>query len=63
MENLPACRDALGLSRHEIVHLVRNGLEAAFVTEKERPDLVAQLDAYVAAHPCVPAPASAGDWR
>ena len=53
-ENLMACRDALGLSREEIVHLVRNGLEAAFVTKEERQILLRQLDIYLARH----APAS-----
>ena len=49
-ENLLACRDALGLSPEEIVRVVRNGLEAAFVTEEERQALLARLDAYVAEH-------------
>lgn len=46
-ENLLACREALGLSRDAIVRLVRNGLEAAFVTEEERQALLLRLDAYV----------------
>ena len=49
-ENLLACREALDLSAEEIVHLVRNGLEAAFVTEEERQAMLARLDAYVVAH-------------
>lgn len=49
-ENLLACRDALGLSPKEIVHLVRNGMEAAFVSQEERGDMLARLDAYVAQH-------------
>jgi adenine deaminase len=59
-ENLLACRDALGLSPAEIVRLVRNGLEAAFVTEEERQALLVRLDAYVAAHADVLVSASAG---
>jgi len=47
-ENLLACRDALGLSLEEIVLLVRNGLEAAFVTKEERQILLRQLDTYLA---------------
>jgi adenosine deaminase len=43
-ENLLACHDALGLSREEIVLLVRNGLEAAFVTREERQILLRRLD-------------------
>jgi adenosine deaminase len=57
-ENLLACRDALGLSPHQIVHLVRNGFEAAFVREEERQALLLRLDAYVAAHADVLIPAS-----
>jgi adenosine deaminase len=57
-ENLLACQDALGLSPEEIVHLVRNGLEAAFVTEDERQALIARLDAYVSAHSSVLLPSA-----
>jgi adenosine deaminase len=49
-ENLLACRNALGLSVGEIVRLVRNGFEAAFVTEEERGALIVRLDVYIAAH-------------
>ncbi|KIZ40806.1 MULTISPECIES: adenosine deaminase [Rhodopseudomonas] len=49
-ENLLACRDALGLSVDDIVLLVRNGLEAAFVTKQERQILLGQLDTYLARH-------------
>ncbi|MBB5048509.1 adenosine deaminase [Rhodopseudomonas rhenobacensis] len=49
-ENLLACRDALDLSLQEIVRLVRNGLEAAFVTTEEREMLLGQLDDYLARH-------------
>jgi adenine deaminase len=49
-ENFLACRSALGLSLDEIVHLVRNGLEAAFVTEEERRTLLGQLNIYLAQH-------------
>jgi adenosine deaminase len=48
------------LSPEEIVRLVRNGLEAAFVTAEERQALLARLDAYVAAHADALVPASAG---
>lgn len=58
-ENLLACHDALDLSLDEIVHLVRNGLEAAFVTEAERRDLLMRLEAYVAAHPYALVPGAA----
>lgn len=49
-ENLLACRAALDLSSEDIVGLVRNGLEAAFVTPDERQILLRRLDAYVSAH-------------
>jgi adenosine deaminase len=58
-ENLLACGDALGLSAEELVHLVRNGLEAAFVTEEERQAMLARLDDCVGAHAAL-VPASAG---
>jgi len=49
-ENLLACQDALGLSLDEIVLLVRNGLEAAFVTQEERHILLGQVDTYLAGY-------------
>ncbi len=49
-ENLLACREALGLSLDEIVRLVRNGLEAAFVAAEECRALLLRLDTYLAAH-------------
>jgi adenosine deaminase len=57
-ENLLACREALGLSLEEVVRLVRNGLEAAFVTEDERRAMLSRLDAYIAAGVEVPVPTS-----
>ena len=49
-ENLLACLDALRLSLQEVVNLVRNGFEAAFVVKEERQALHARMDAYLAAH-------------
>jgi adenine deaminase len=49
-ENLLACHDALGLSVDELVGLVRNGMEAAFVTQAERQALLTRLEAYLAKH-------------
>ena len=48
-ENLLACRNALDMSSQDIVQLVRNGLEAAFVTEEERAMLLKRLATYVEA--------------
>jgi len=47
-ENLVACQSALDLSVPEIVRLVRNGLEAAWVTREERQILLTRLDDYLA---------------
>lgn len=55
-ENLLACRDALGLSLAEIVRLVRNGMEAAFVTTEERQILLRQLDTHLARHAAASTP-------
>ncbi|SMX55523.1 Adenosine deaminase (Adenosine aminohydrolase) [Bradyrhizobium sp. ORS 285] len=43
-ENLIECQKALGLSKAEIVRLVRNGFEAAFITADERSRYLAALD-------------------
>lgn len=44
-ENLVACRQALGLSRSDIVRLVRNGFTAAFMPDGERARALGRLDA------------------
>jgi adenosine deaminase len=43
-ENLIECQKALGLSKAEIVRLVRNGFEAAFITTEERRQYLAAVD-------------------
>jgi adenosine deaminase len=43
-ENLIECQKALGLSQAEIVQLVRNGFEAAFITTEERIQYVSAVD-------------------
>jgi len=43
-ENLIECQKALGLSKAEIVRLVRNGFEAAFITSEERSQYLAAVD-------------------
>jgi len=48
-ENLMACHQALGLSVEDIVRLVQNGIEAAFVAPGERARLLAELTDYVSA--------------
>ncbi|MBN8896701.1 MAG: adenosine deaminase [Rhodospirillales bacterium] len=47
-ENLLACADAMDLSRDEVIQIVRNGFDAAFVSEARRADLHARLTAYLA---------------
>lgn len=44
MSFLIECQKALGLSKAEIVRLVRNGFEAAFITTEERSCYLAALD-------------------
>ncbi|MEF2074175.1 adenosine deaminase [Consotaella aegiceratis] len=48
-ENLLACAEALSLPTSDIVQLVRNGFEAAFLIDDERARFLAELDRYVAA--------------
>lgn len=49
-ENLLACHRALNLSVAEMVELVRNGYEAAFISSKRRLELVGQLERYVSTY-------------
>jgi adenosine deaminase len=43
-ENLVECQKALGLGKEEIVRLVRNGFEAAFISAEERGRYLAVVD-------------------
>jgi adenosine deaminase len=43
-ENLVECQKALGLGKEEIVGLVRNGFEAAFISAEERGRYLAAVD-------------------
>ncbi|KQM88766.1 adenosine deaminase [Sphingomonas sp. Leaf23] len=47
-ENLLACREALDLSVEDLIDLVRNGIEAAFLAPDERLRLLTDLTHYVA---------------
>ncbi|KQM27493.1 adenosine deaminase [Sphingomonas sp. Leaf11] len=47
-ENLLACREALDLSVKDLIGLVRNGIEAAFLAPDERSRLLTELTHYVA---------------
>jgi adenosine deaminase len=43
--------DLLGLDRHGIADLARAGVRASFLPAADQRALVAEIDAYVAAHP------------
>lgn len=49
-ENLVACQEALGLSRDDIVRLVRHGFSAAFMSESQRAKALGRVDDYVRRH-------------
>jgi adenosine deaminase len=46
-ENLIECQRALQLSKEDIVRVVRNGFEAAFITGEERHRFLTAVDTYV----------------
>jgi adenine deaminase len=47
-DNYLAAQAALGLTREELVAIARNGIEAAFLDEGRRAELLAELGAYAA---------------
>jgi adenosine deaminase len=53
-ENYCAARDALGLTREEIVHLARNSFQAAFLSPVEKRGRLEDIDRYVADQPGEP---------
>lgn len=53
-ENLLACHRELKLSVPEIVKLVRNGFEAAFISDERRAECIERLDRYVRTHQPLP---------
>jgi len=50
-ENYIAIQEALDLSRDDLYQLARNSFEATFLTDAEKADLIAELDAYFEANP------------
>jgi len=50
LENYLATADAVGLTREEVVTLAKNSFTGSFLTDAEKAERVAQIDAYVAAH-------------
>ncbi|MCM1983835.1 adenosine deaminase [Lyngbya confervoides] len=53
-ENLEAAQTALHLSQAEIVQLLKNAIEAAFVSAQRRTDLLTELESFVAQSGPVP---------
>ena len=51
LENFAALENDLAMDRSQALALVRNGFEAAFLSETERADCIAALDRYLAEHP------------
>jgi adenine deaminase len=49
-ENFRAARDALGLTRGDIVHLARNSFQASFLSPVEKRGRLEDIDRYVADH-------------
>ncbi|WP_297512726.1 adenosine deaminase [uncultured Caulobacter sp.] len=50
LDNYLATAAAVGLTRDDVVTLARNSFEGAFLTQAEKAERLARLDAYVAAH-------------
>jgi adenosine deaminase len=57
--NYEAVQSALGLSCDDIVTLARNSLTASWLPPERICDLLGEIDAFVAAHPCEGTPAPA----
>ncbi len=47
-DNYLAAQQALGLTREELAAIARNGIEAAFLDEERRAELLAELEGYLA---------------
>jgi len=47
-DNYVAAQQALGLTREELARVARNGIEAAFLDEARRAELLAELEEYLA---------------
>lgn len=47
-DNYLAAQQALGLTREELAAIARNGIEAAFLDEERREELLAELEEYLA---------------
>ena len=49
-ENYLAIRDAVGLTREELIALARNSFEASFLDSSEKAAMIEQVNSYAAAH-------------
>ena len=49
-ENYLAVRDAIGLTRKELITLARNSFEASFLDSNQKMAMIDELNSYVAAH-------------
>jgi adenosine deaminase len=49
-ENYLAVRDAIGLTRKELITLARNSFEASFLDSNQKATMIDKLNSYVAAH-------------
>jgi len=49
-ENYLAVRDAIGLTREELITLARNSFEASFLDSNQKATMIDKLNSYVAAH-------------
>ena len=49
-ENYLAIRDAIGLTREELIALARNSFEASFLDSSEKAAMIDQVNSYAAAH-------------
>jgi adenosine deaminase len=49
-ENYLAVRDAIGLTREELITLARNSFEASFLDSNQKAAMIDKLNSYVAAH-------------
>ena len=50
LDNYLAVAHTVGMDREELVFMARNSLEAAFLSDGEKNELLAEFDAYVAQH-------------
>ena len=50
-DNFQAARDALGLTREEMIHLARNSFQGSFLSPMDKRGRLEDVDRFVADHP------------